>query len=276
MNGAVEAAVAAARAHGIETTQPRVLRDRLNVIVHLHPAPVVARIPGTITRVRKGDDHPRRELQLAGELARAGAPVVAPSAELPPGPHHRDGHAITFWTYVPPNGEPDPQAAGEALRHVHEALRGLTGALPPLNHLSEAEALLSQLAAEEVLEQEAALALHERIVETLALMGRLRTPVQPLHGDAHLGNVLNGPGGPLWTDFEDACIGPVHWDAACMLTRPRFKGEGHAEAAAALAAAGLDSESPELELWIQARMLQGEVWSAFIAHHHATGRRGGG
>jgi hypothetical protein len=24
------------------------------------------------------------------------------------------------------------------------------------------------------------------------------------------------PDGPLWTDFEDVCVGPVEWDMASM------------------------------------------------------------
>jgi thiamine kinase-like enzyme len=31
---------------------------------------------------------------------------------------------------------------------------------------------------------------------------------QPLHGDAHLYNVLGTPAGLLWHDFETACRGP--------------------------------------------------------------------
>lgn len=36
----------------------------------------------------------------------------------------------------------------------------------------------------------------------------------PLHGDVHLGNLLLGSQGPLWTDFEDACLGPRELDIA--------------------------------------------------------------
>jgi len=34
----------------------------------------------------------------------------------------------------------------------------------------------------------------------------------PIHGDAHLGNVLFTAKGPLWTDFEAASMGPREWD----------------------------------------------------------------
>ena len=32
--------------------------------------------------------------------------------------------------------------------------------------------------------------------------------MQPIHGDAHLHNVINGPDGPLWNDWEDCFSGP--------------------------------------------------------------------
>ena len=38
----------------------------------------------------------------------------------------------------------------------------------------------------------------------------------PLHGDAHLGNVLMTDGGAVWADLEATCIGPVEWDVASL------------------------------------------------------------
>ena len=67
--GALTAAVAVARAHGLTVTDPVILRDQLNVLVHLRPAPVVARVAGTIARVRPGLAWQRREVAIAGHLA---------------------------------------------------------------------------------------------------------------------------------------------------------------------------------------------------------------
>ena len=56
--------------------------------------------------------------------------------------------------------------------------------------------------------------LHRAAAELVPLA--LSWPRRPLHGDAHTGNVLMTPSGPLWTDFEDVCVGPVEWDLASM------------------------------------------------------------
>jgi hypothetical protein len=261
-HGALTAAVAVARAHGLRVTDPVILRDHLNVHVHLRPAPVVARVAGTIARVRRGTTWQRRAIAVAGHLARAGAPVVAPSAELPPGPFEHEGRALSFWDYVPVTGEPaDPVAAGEAVRECHEALRSFNGSLPVLSGVTEAEALLMRLAAEEALDRETATKLLHRIEDLRAALGSLRSPVQPLHGDAHLDNVLSPPSGPLWNDWEDTCLGPKGWDAACL----RLTRDGGERAEAALAASGIRIDPGELGLWVEARSLQLAVWRAFLA-----------
>ncbi|MDQ3822367.1 MAG: aminoglycoside phosphotransferase family protein, partial [Actinomycetota bacterium] len=41
----------------------------------------------------------------------------------------------------------------------------------------------------------------------------------PLHGDAHFRNVLWSPDGPLWSDLENACRGPVEYDLAALVWR---------------------------------------------------------
>jgi len=261
-HGALNAAVAVAEAHGLRVSDPVILRDGLNVLVHLRPAPVVARVAGSIAAVRPGTAWQERELAITAHLARAGAPVVAPSDELPPGPHEHDGRVLSFFEHVPETGEPaDPVAAGEALRDCHEALRSFDGALPVLGWVTEAEALLARLAVEEALDPERAHDLLEQFVELHATLGTLRAPVQPLHGDAHLNNVLNSPRGPLWNDWEDTCIGPTGWDAACL----RLTRDGGERAEAALAASGIRIDPGELDLWVQARSLQVAVWRAFLA-----------
>ena len=168
---------------------------------------------------------------------------------------------LSFWTHVPESGEPvDPVAAGAALRDCHAVLRDYHGSLPVLACITEAEAMLAGLAVEEVLDRLESARLLERIEEISAILGALRAPVQPLHGDAHLNNVLAGPDGPLWNDWEDTCIGPIGWDAACLMA----SSQGSERAEAAYAASGIRLDPGELTLWIEARSLQVAVWRAFL------------
>jgi hypothetical protein len=252
---AVAVAVAVAGRHGLRVTEPVVLRDRLNVLVRLHPAPVVARVAGTIRRVRPGTAWQERELAVAGHLAAMGAPVVAPSPELPPGPHVFGGRVVSFWECA--EGETDPVTAGHALRECHEALRTFDGSLPVLGGLTEAEALNARLAAEQWIPPEQAHDWQDRFETLMPLIRALRSPVQPLHGDAHLNHVLGG----RWNDWEDTSLGPVGWDAACLIAGSRDP----AQQQAASDAAGLRLDPGELSLWVEARRLQIEVWTQFVA-----------
>ena len=252
---AVASAVSAARKHGLRVETPVVVRDLTNVLVHLAPAPVVARVPVTLARLREPDWF-AEEVRLAGFLAAEGAPVAPLADEVDPGPHHEGGFAITFWRWV--DHDPvraDPVAAGRSLRDLHEALRGYPGELPTCDRLPEVRALLERLGLDELLE----------------LANRLE-PLdgQPLHGDAHLSNVLWSPDGPLWNDLENACRGPVEYDLACMRFRTLHAAE---DAIAAYGSHGdIDALMPLLSLQLAA-------WTQLVVErsddpaHHAEAER---
>src|SRR5277367_3550945 len=92
---AIAAAVAVANSFGLRCDDPEILADGSNVLVHLKPAPVVARVATTTGLVRKpAQNWLALDLDLAGFLAAQSFPVVPPSAELPPGPHVQDGLAL--------------------------------------------------------------------------------------------------------------------------------------------------------------------------------------
>jgi hypothetical protein len=251
----VTAALNSARRHGLPVDSPVVLRDLTNVLVHLAPAPVVARVPITLARLRPPEWF-AEEMRLAQFLTAAGAPVAPPSDAVDPGPHDEDGFAITFWRWI--DHDPalaDPVAAGHSLRELHSVLEGYPGELPTCDRLDEVRSLLANLELGELLE------FAERLEP---IDGR------PLHGDAHLSNVLWSPEGPLWSDLENACRGPVEYDLACI----RYRGLPQADAAiAAYGAHGdIDAVMPLLTLQLAA-------WTQLVAErsddpaHHAEAQR---
>lgn len=214
---AVNAAVGIARDHGLRVDDPVVLHDLFSVRVHLRPAPVVARIPTWVTRLRSGSEALVREIDVATYLAGAGAPVVAPSAEVPPGPHHRDGYDVSFWTYAAPDPDRTATATDCAamLPDLHTALRGYPGELPPLAHgPAEVHRWLATLDTHDHGLGADDIALLHRAARRLAPL--LDAPGQPLHGDAHAGNLLATRGRLLWIDLEEVCLGPLEWDLATI------------------------------------------------------------
>jgi hypothetical protein len=258
----VRAAVEVARDAGIGVDAPVVLSDVSNLIVHLAPAPVVARVSTATGTVRSGDAWFRREAAVAGFLAAAGAPVVAPSALLPAGPHERDGLLMTFWDHAREADAPlDPVAAGHALRECHEALTGYPGDLPELAPMREAEQNLERLIETRAIGDDDGELLRAVAADAIDRIERCELPQQAVHGDAHLGNVANTVDGPLWNDWEDAFRGPLAWDRACM----HFSQQpGSADAArACFGDERIDDET--LELFLAARRLQVTVWAGVVA-----------
>jgi Phosphotransferase enzyme family len=260
----LSAVSAVTAAEGLRFAEPKILRDRGNLLVHLAPAPVVARV-ATLTGTRRaGNGWLRREVAVAGFLARAGAPVVAPSAEIDPGPHMHDGISLSFWEYVEESSAPlDAAEAGRRLRACHELLTGYEGELEPLGTLAEAERWLEELVAERRIDADSAERLRGDAREVRRRIEALGLPMQAVHGDAHLDNAINTAAGPLWNDWEDTCQAPLALDLGCIEAAASVWGDDPEPVAAALAAYGeIDPEA--LAVFVAARRFQGTMWSELL------------
>ena len=269
------AAVRVARGQGLPGDDPQVLSSRGNVVVHLRPAPVVARV-ATLTAWTRSDPLRwlAREVAVAGYAAGQGGPVVAPTALADPGPHWADGLAVSLWTWVPPSpARPGPAEVGEALARLHLAAAGFPGDLPVLSPL---RALITDgLAA---LEREQAAgpavlaALRDRHAAILGELDGVTGPVLVLHGDAHAGNLLPADGarpGPgwLWIDLEETCRGPRAFDLAVLADHQGA--DAGATLAAYAAVTGEPLPEPEvLALFTRARRLEGAVWTLGMAYQY--------
>ena len=226
--GALEAARAFALGHGLPAADLAILKDGSNLIVHLRPAPVVLRV-ATLTAAVRGDPLPylAREVALVSYLAAAGAPVMPPSDQVPPGPYLADGWALSAWRFVAhdPPATPDVRSAFTALDELHRAMAGFPGELPLLNPARDdfdralrfalGRALIDAPAAARLAEQRDAL-----LAELLGVAGDR----QALHGDAFARNAVCTTAGVVWLDFEDCCSGPAVWDLATLVRRDRDPG----------------------------------------------------
>jgi len=222
------AATETAVAHGIVPDRCEILQNGSTLVLRLTDT-LVARVVQDLEGPRQGSDWFARENAVAQHLASNGAPVIPMHPDLPPGPHEHMGYTLNFWQYVHRvASEPEPDAIGRALYRCHQVLQTFTPPLPGLAILTESVALLETLKQRELFPAGTLQLLNDRLLSSIdALAG---FPAQPLHGDAHTGNLMNTTLGLLWTDWEDTFSGPAEWDLASVIWNARILDEDHVTA----------------------------------------------
>ncbi|WP_179956647.1 phosphotransferase family protein [Amycolatopsis anabasis] len=201
---------------GLDARGATLLRFTNNAVYALAREPVVVRIVGSVAlRHRVG-----KVVAVARHFARHGVPAI----RLVPGikqPMRVGEHLVTVWVKVPENG----RRAGSAdlarlLRKVH--------ALPPPEGIGDWNPLddvRARVADAEELGPDDRRFLLRRCAEVEAALGELDFPLPRglVHGDAHPGNVIVGPSGPVLCDFDSSCVGPPEWDLTPLAVgRERF------------------------------------------------------
>jgi hypothetical protein len=219
---AVRVALRLGLLHRDVAADPVVLHQGANLVVHLRPAAVVARV-AHVTSLVRGDAAAALDLEvrLCRRAHEAGAPVVEP-LDAAAGVHRTDAGPLTFWPLVAPvERVHDAAAAGRALADLHAALAGYEGRMPGPEHVAadahRGAQLLARLGhlpsarAAEISEQN-----QVALVEMRSLLAELvrHEPgrLVPLHGDPHLGNSVVRGGRVVWWDLDDAWRGPLEWD----------------------------------------------------------------
>ena len=266
---AVAAACAAARDNGVHCHRPAVVHSGSNVVVHLRPAPVVARVM-TGTAVLHDDSQRwlNREVSVLSFLASSGM-AVRPSSLIAPGPYHRSGLWLTFWEWIGEHEQAGldrgPDSLGRALRELHEVLAGFTGELGGLLDLQhDIERLHRQLRPADALSRQKIHSLRSRLLALTEPVFAAPWPTQALHGDVSLSNLLSVNHRLVWNDFEDTLRGPVHWDVAGFLLSLRARGADLPFVARALEAyGGLDER--DLAPFTEAHAVYDEIWRLYIA-----------
>ena len=270
---ALAAASATAQAYGLAASESVVIYSGSNVLVHLRPDPVIARVmTGTVALHDDPQTWLSREVCVLRFLEPAGL-AVAPSGLIEPGPHCRDGLWMTFTEWVPdvkpaPEarcgvGVADARAFGQALRRLHEQLRHFDGELGGLRELGDdIERLRRRLQPADARQRDTIASLRDRlnVLRTGVLESTL--PTQALHGDVSLRNLLCSPNGCLWNDFEDTFRGPVHWDVASAVGSLRIHGADTHGVHTMLDAYGQLTER-ELAPFLVAQDVYDDIWRMY-------------
>jgi hypothetical protein len=265
---AVAAAQAVAVAHGVACDDAAVLPGGSNVLVHLKPAPVVARVmTGTAVLHDGVEGWLAREVAVGTFLGERGV-AVPPSDLVPPGPHQHAGLWMTFWSFVEHDASgplPHAEELGGALRELHAALADFPGELAPLSGVrDDIDRLLAELRPSPWLSHDDIDLLRFDLHELTPTVFETSLPAQPLHGDVSISNLLHTDRGLIWNDLEDVCAGPVAWDVAGLVVSAQARGLEETFIDAFFHAYG-GPNLEELDAFISAHDLYTTIWQAFVA-----------
>ncbi len=275
---ALAAAGAVASAHGLELEEAVVIYSGSNVLVHLCPAPVVARVmTGTVAIHEDPRTWLEREISVLEFLAPAGL-AVSPTRVIAPGPHCYDRLWMTFTEWIA-QVEPAPEShcpvhvddareLGQTLRRLHDQLRPFNGELGGLRELREdIVRLRGQLRPADAQQRDAIVSLGERLDMLRTTVFESSLPTQALHGDVSLRNLLRTPGRLVWNDFEDTFRGPVHWDVASAVGSLRIHRADERSIREMLDGYGWDDEQ-ELAPFLAAQDVYDEIWRMYDQQRH--------
>ena len=211
---AIEAATEIAATYGIKSDVPILLKDSNNTVIHLAPFPVVAKV--ATSRVRKQNvSNLAHELNIALHLADSGAPIVPPSAEIPPTVYQYQNLEVTFWQHCAGEirEEIDHPELVAALKQFHAAFDGYQGELKSFtNKYEECYSLLDSDRLSPKLSKADLRFLRQVYKRLSAKLQTFDYECIPAHEEIHSGNVLWMDANPLLIDFESCCLAPREID----------------------------------------------------------------
>jgi Ser/Thr protein kinase RdoA (MazF antagonist) len=191
---------------GLDPAGAELLRCTNNAVFELASAPVVVRIVASNALRHRVD----KVVRVATWLAEHDLPAV----RLVPGidqPVAAGSYVATVWETVPHGGkQPRGRDLAKLLRRLHE-LPEPAFALPAWEPLDDVRRRIGEA---DGLDAAALDFLRDRLDDVSDRLGKLEfaLPTSLLHGDAHLGNLIPSPAGPVLCDFDSASYGPPEWD----------------------------------------------------------------
>ncbi len=204
---------AACRAAGLDGEEAELIRLGENALFRLASVPVVV-------RVARGEEYlpkARTEVGVSRWLAEEGFPAARVVEDLEQ-PLLVDGHPVTFWHLVV-EGERKATYGelGSILRDLHSMTLPAGLELPSFDPFDKQELRISRAA----IPDDDRVFLRKRWRELRDQFGELRfgTPRGPVHGDAHVQNLMvNERNEAVLIDFEAFCFDHPEWDLMVTAT----------------------------------------------------------
>lgn len=213
------AAEAACEAAGLDVTGARLIRLGENALFHLPRPHVVVRIARSMAYWDDAD----REVAVARWLADQGFPALHAYAGVTQ-PIEAAGRPVTFWDFVAgrDGDRSDIAVLAELLSQLHRLPRPVGFTLPPEDPLGRVRRRL-EVASVTVPDRDFLLARLEAIEAELPAL-KFSLPEGPVHGDAHVQNLIITSSGPVMIDFERFAWGHPEWDLSMTATEYQTAG----------------------------------------------------
>ncbi|MFC0115762.1 aminoglycoside phosphotransferase family protein [Kibdelosporangium aridum] len=191
---------------GLEATGATLLRFTNNAVYRLVGDTAVVRIVGSHALRHRVE----KVVRVAAWFAEHEIPAVRLLAGVTQ-PVRAGEHLATVWDVVPDGGrQPRGRDLGELLKRIHN-LAPPPFDLPAWDPLDDVLKRIDD--AEDISDDDHQFLLDtcERLSEELSGLN-FELPPAVLHGDAHLGNLIPSPDGPVLCDFDSTSLGPPEWD----------------------------------------------------------------
>lgn len=199
---------------GLTVDDAIVVQNSNRLAVRLVPCDVLVRIAA---QRRQDHDVAAFEVEMARQLETADSLVGQLEPRVEPIVHVRDGFAVTYWKYYEPLSTRAIAAAdyAQALEGVHAQMREIDAVAPHFtDRVDEAQTIVqSRSQSPDLSDIDRELLTHSLRSLRQAVVERT-TNQQLLHGEPHVGNLLNTADGIRFVDLQTCCYGPVEFDVA--------------------------------------------------------------
>jgi hypothetical protein len=206
----VGAAMEVALELDLAVADARVLHNSNKLALRLLPCDVFARVAFA------GLEEFQAEVEIGRRLAEVDGLVASLEPRVEPRVYERHGFAVTLWTYYEhARQELSPADYAKALERLHAGMAKVDVTVP---HFSDRVAGAQQLVASPDRTPELEDSDRKLLSSTLRSQRRAisarSSAEQLVHGEPHVGNLVNTKSGPLFIDLETCCRGPVEFDLA--------------------------------------------------------------
>lgn len=207
-----------AQNHNLIEVEPRILSESANLIVHLFPYDIVARVAVYSVKNEIIKDNMIKEITVAKHLNNSGVAVIHPCETMAPGPHECSNHWFTLWQYEEKfeGGKLTSDLIVSSIQELMSSMLKYPDVLPSLGVWLRVQASAQNLAKIDDPRVKTLLNHYERLNDYIISIEEQN--LVPSHGDSHFKNLFPAKENWLWMDFEDASLMPKYWDLASVVS----------------------------------------------------------